>query len=71
MDSIKKLLTNILLLNIEVRSDFLATIYIYNNNTNIMEIYQRGENEVMPYVYNNSLTVGEFRGSSNSMDITM
>ncbi len=56
MDSIKKLLTNILLLNIEVRSDFLATIYIYNNNTNIMEIYQRGENEVMPYVYNNSLT---------------
>ncbi|MFA5526974.1 MAG: hypothetical protein WC996_00025 [Peptostreptococcales bacterium] len=49
----------------------MATIYIYNNNTNIMEIYQRGENEVMPYVYNNSLTVGEFRGSSNSMDITM
>ena len=31
-----------------------------------METYYRGENEAMPYNVNRSLTVGEFRGSSES-----
>lgn len=44
----------------------MATILIYNNDTNEMETYQREENEQMPYIYNNSLTVNEFRGSSNA-----
>ena len=44
----------------------MAKIFIYNNDTNAMEVYQRGENQVMPYVFNNSLKVSEFRGSSNS-----
>lgn len=44
----------------------MATIYVYNNDTDVMEVYERGENEMMPYIYNNSLTVNEFRGSSNS-----
>lgn len=44
----------------------MATIYIYNNDSKAMEVYEREENQVMPYVYNNSLRVSEFRGSSNS-----
>ena len=31
-----------------------------------METYYRNENEAMPYNNNRTLTVGEFRGSSNS-----
>ena len=44
----------------------MAVILVYNNDTNSIERYQRNENEIMPYVYNNSLTVNEFRGSSNA-----
>lgn len=44
----------------------MAKILVYNNNTNRMETYFRGENQAMPYNSNRTLTVGEFRGSSNS-----
>ena len=44
----------------------MAKIKVYNNDTNRMETYYRGEREAMPYVTNRTLTVGEFRGSSNS-----
>lgn len=44
----------------------MAKILVYNNNSNTMETYYRGEAQPMPYNTNNSLTVGEFRGSSNS-----
>ena len=43
----------------------MAKIKIYNNDTNRMETYYRGE-EAMPYVTGRTLTVKEFRGSSNS-----
>jgi hypothetical protein len=45
---------------------FMARIIVFNNDTNRMENYYRGENESMPYNTNRTLTVGEFRGSSNS-----
>lgn len=38
----------------------------FNNDTNRMETYYRGEEERMPYNVNKTLTVGEFRGSSKS-----
>lgn len=44
----------------------MAKIKIFNNDSNRMETYYRGENEAMPYNANRSLTVGEFRGSSGS-----
>ncbi|MDF2557945.1 MAG: peptidase [Bacillales bacterium] len=44
----------------------MAKILVYNNATNRMETYIRGENERMPYNYGKTLTVGEFRGNSNS-----
>ena len=44
----------------------MAKIIVYNNDTNRMETYYRGESESMPYVTNRTLTVREFRGSSNS-----
>lgn len=44
----------------------MAKIKIYNNDTNRMETYYRGEEEAMPYVTGRTLTVKEFRGSSNS-----
>ena len=44
----------------------MAKIKIYNNDTNRMETYYRGEQETMPYVTGRTLTVKEFRGSSNS-----
>lgn len=44
----------------------MAKIKVYNNDTNRMETYYRGEAEAMPYVTNRTLTVGEFRGSSKS-----
>ncbi len=44
----------------------MAKILVFNNDTNRMETFYRGENQAMPYVTNNTLTVGEFRGSSNS-----
>lgn len=44
----------------------MAKILVYNNNTNRMETYYRGESESMPYNTNRSLTVREFRGASKS-----
>ena len=44
----------------------MAKILVYNNNTNRMETYYRGENQRMPYNTNSTLTVREFRGSSKS-----
>ena len=44
----------------------MARILVYNNDTNRMETYYRGESEAMPYVTNRTLTVREFKGSSGS-----
>ena len=44
----------------------MAKIIVFNNDSNRMETYYRNENEAMPYNNNRTLTVGEFRGSSNS-----
>lgn len=44
----------------------MAKIKVYNNSTNDMETYYRGENESMPYNTNGTLKVKEFRGSSQS-----
>ena len=44
----------------------MAKILVYNNDTNRMETFYRGENESMPYNTNGTLKVREFRGSSNS-----
>lgn len=44
----------------------MAKIFVYNNDTNRMETYYRGLSEAMPYNTNRTLTVREFRGSSNS-----
>ena len=42
----------------------MAKVFVYNNDTNAMEIYYRGESEAMPYNTGRTLTVKEFRGSS-------
>ena len=44
----------------------MAKILVYNQDTNRMETYFRGENEAMPYNANSTLKVKEFRGSSKS-----
>ncbi|MBO5397509.1 MAG: peptidoglycan-binding protein [Clostridia bacterium] len=44
----------------------MAKILVYNNNANRMETYYKGLSEAMPYNSNRTLTVREFRGSSNS-----
>lgn len=44
----------------------MAKIKVYNNDTNKMETYYKGENEAMPYNTNRTLLVKEFRGSSKS-----
>lgn len=44
----------------------MAKILVYNTNTQTMETFWRGENESMPYVWNNTMRVREFRGSSDS-----
>ena len=44
----------------------MAKILVFNNDTNQMETYYRGEDESMPYNTNGTLRVGEFRGSSTS-----
>ena len=44
----------------------MATILVYNNDTNRMERYIRGENDWMPYNTNGTLKVKEFRGSSKA-----
>ena len=37
----------------------MAKILVYNNNSNRMETYYKGENEAMPYNENRTLTVKE------------
>jgi len=44
----------------------MATVYIFNNNTNAVERYILGENEAMPYAFGRTMTVGEFRARSCS-----
>ena len=44
----------------------MAKILVYNQDTNRMETYIRGENEAMPYNANRTLKVKEFRGSSKT-----
>lgn len=44
----------------------MAKIIVFNNDTDRMETYYRGESESMPYNTNGTLKVKEFRGSSNS-----
>jgi len=44
----------------------MARIIVFNNDTDRMENYYRGESEPMPYNVNNTLKVREFRGSSRS-----
>jgi len=44
----------------------MAKILIFNNDSDRIETYYRGENEPMPYNSNGTLRVREFRGSSNS-----
>lgn len=44
----------------------MAKILVYNQDTNRMETFFRGENEAMPYNTNSTLKVKEFRGSSKS-----
>ncbi len=44
----------------------MAKIIVYNNDTDRMETYYRGEKEAMPYNTNRTLLVSEFRGASNS-----
>ena len=44
----------------------MAKLLIYDAYTNKFYTYDRGENEPMPYSYGNTLTVGEFRGSSRA-----
>ena len=47
----------------------LARIIVFNNDTDRMENYYKGESEAMPYNNGRTLTVGEFRGSSKSPTI--
>ena len=44
----------------------MAKIIVYNNDTDRMETYYRDLTDSMPYNTNRTLTVKEFRGSSNS-----
>ena len=44
----------------------MARILVYNNDTDRIESFSRGENQAMPYNTGDTLRVGEFRGSSNS-----
>ena len=44
----------------------MAKIIVYNNDTDRMETFYRGEDESMPYNTNGTLRVGEFRGSGTS-----
>ena len=44
----------------------MARILIYDPYTNQISTYNRNESDPMPYSYNTTLRVREFRGSSNS-----
>lgn len=45
----------------------MAKIIVFNNDTNRMETYTRSETSAMPYNTNRTLTVKEFRDSSNKV----
>lgn len=47
----------------------MAKILVFNNDSNRMETFFKGENEAMPYNTNNTLLVREFRGSSKSQTL--
>lgn len=47
----------------------MAKIIVFNNDSDRMETYYRGESEPMPYNTNGTLRVREFRGSSNSQTL--
>ncbi len=47
----------------------MAKILIFNNDTDRMETYYKGESEAMPYNTNRTLLVREFRGSSKSQTL--
>lgn len=44
----------------------MAKVFVYDAYTNKFYTYTLSENDPMPYSYNNTLKVGEFRGSSNA-----
>ena len=44
----------------------MAKILVYNTSSNIIETFYRNDNEPMPYSYNRTLLVSEFRRRSNS-----
>lgn len=44
----------------------MAKILVYNNSTNRMETYYRGDSQSMPYNSGRTLTVAEFRGASKT-----
>lgn len=44
----------------------MAKILVFNNDSDRMETYYRGEAEPMPYNTNGTLRVREFRGASKS-----
>ena len=44
----------------------MAKIIVFNNDSNRMETYYKGESEAMPYNVGRTLTVREFRGASLS-----
>ncbi|WP_242631575.1 peptidoglycan-binding protein [Sedimentibacter sp. zth1] len=44
-------------------------VLVYNDDKENMELYYLQEKDTMPYVTNGTLTVGEFRGSSDSPTI--
>ena len=44
----------------------MVKILVYNNDINRMQTFYRGLEESMPYISRRTLTVKEFKGSSNS-----
>ncbi len=44
----------------------MAKIFIYNVYTNAVEVFNRNEDDPMPYSYGRTMLVREFRGSSKS-----
>ena len=51
-----------------MEDSFMAKILVFNNDSDRMEVYYRGESEAMPYNTGRTLTVSEFRGSSRKSD---
>ena len=44
----------------------MAKIFVYDVYNEALEVFDRGENDPMPYAYGNTMLVREFRGSSRS-----